>query len=117
MDNKPKYLIVAGASAGGINALTELIAQLDEDIDAAICVVIHLSKTGGSVAGFLAHRMQQYTSMRCVVAQDSMPIVRGSIYIAPADSHLVVSGQSLICSRNNFRIQCSTLRCTSQELI
>jgi chemotaxis response regulator CheB len=32
----PKFIIVAGASAGGINAMSEFVAQLHEDIDAAV---------------------------------------------------------------------------------
>jgi two-component system chemotaxis response regulator CheB len=37
-------VVCIGASAGGLNAVSELIAQLPADINAAIFVVLHLSR-------------------------------------------------------------------------
>lgn len=34
---EPKYVIVIGASAGGLQAVTELVAQVNEEMDAAFC--------------------------------------------------------------------------------
>ena len=39
--NEPKYIIVIGASAGGLQTVTELMAQVTEEMDAAIFVVLH----------------------------------------------------------------------------
>src|SRR5688572_1014833 len=38
-----KQIVVIGASAGGIEALRELVAKLPRDFAAAICVVLHTS--------------------------------------------------------------------------
>ena len=53
---QPKYIIVAGASAGDIQARSDFIALLNEDMDAAVCIVIHLSNK--SVRDFLVNRPQ-----------------------------------------------------------
>ena len=45
-DNKPDFIITVGASAGGLRALNELVAQLDKNWNVAVFIVIHLSKTG-----------------------------------------------------------------------
>lgn len=42
----PEYLITIGASAGGLNAMSELVSQLRENINAAVFIVLHLSKIG-----------------------------------------------------------------------
>jgi two-component system chemotaxis response regulator CheB len=84
----PSFITVIGASAGGVDALGELLAQLPEDIDNAIFVVLHLSSRG--IADFLSAKLQHLTPLPCKVAKDGARIERGHIYIAPADSHLVI---------------------------
>lgn len=49
----PEYLITIGASAGGLNAMSELVSQLRENINAAVFIVLHLSKIG--LSDFLVH--------------------------------------------------------------
>ena len=39
---KPKFIIVFGTFAGGMNALIELVNQLKEDMDTAVFIVMHL---------------------------------------------------------------------------
>jgi two-component system chemotaxis response regulator CheB len=84
----PKCIIVIGASAGGINALCELVAQFQKEIDAAIFIVLHLSRRG--VGDYLKHRLQQYTELTCHLATDELAIEKGNIYIAQPDFHLIV---------------------------
>lgn len=40
----PKFIVAIGTSAGGFFALAELISQLNDGMDAAFFVVMHLSK-------------------------------------------------------------------------
>lgn len=42
----PDFYIVIGASAGGLNATTELVSQLSDKINASVFIVLHLSKVG-----------------------------------------------------------------------
>ena len=54
------FIIVIGASAGGITPLTELMSQFDPDINAAIFIVLHLSNTG--IGTFLKDKIQQHSA-------------------------------------------------------
>ena len=38
------FIITIGASAGGLNAINELVTQLPANLNAAVLIVIHLSK-------------------------------------------------------------------------
>ena len=88
MPKEPKYIIIAGASAVGINALSELVAQLNVGMDAAVFIVLHLSKTG--IGATLPRRFQQFTPLTCLMAKDGDSIEKGKIYIAVPDYHLII---------------------------
>jgi two-component system, chemotaxis family, protein-glutamate methylesterase/glutaminase len=88
MKNEPKYIVVAGASAGGLDALAELVSQLKPGMQMAMLVVLHLSRKG--IGDFLVHRLQQFTSLHCVAAADEVEIQEDHVYIAPPNYHLLV---------------------------
>jgi two-component system, chemotaxis family, protein-glutamate methylesterase/glutaminase len=94
---KPKFIVVVGTSAGGVNALSELVAQLNEGMDAAFFIVMHLSRTG--ISDFLVHRLQPHTSLLCEVAREDTPIEKGHIYIAAPNHHLLVKKDKIILGR------------------
>lgn len=89
MKKEPGYIVVIGASAGGFTALTELVRQLDTDIDAAYFIVLHLSAK--SISGYLAHRLQEFTDLKCLLAMDGLPVRRGHVYVAVPNQHLMVN--------------------------
>lgn len=91
---KPKFIVVVGASAGGMNALIELVAQLKPGMDAAVFIVFHLSRT--SVSDFLLHRLQPHTDLKCTIAKDGATIEKGHIYIAGANYHLLVKNNKIL---------------------
>ncbi|MCW3106989.1 MAG: hypothetical protein JWQ09_1495, partial [Segetibacter sp.] len=82
------FIITIGASAGGLNAISELVAQLPEGLNAAVFIVIHLSKVG--LGEFLITRLQKYTPFTCIIPKDREEIESGHIYIAPPDTHLLI---------------------------
>ena len=92
--DKPKFVIVVGASAGGLNALSEFVTQLQPDLDAAIFIVMHLSHT--SISDFLAHNLKQRTALPCEKAIDGAPIKKGHIYIASPNLHLLVKKETIV---------------------
>lgn len=97
MANKPGFIIVIGASAGGLNAMSELVAQFDKDIDAAIFIVLHLSRKG--ISDFLVHQVQKHTSLPCKMAIDQAPIEKGHIYVALPNLHLLVKKDQIAIGR------------------
>jgi two-component system chemotaxis response regulator CheB len=90
----PNFIVVVGTSAGGMNALIELVSQLKEDIDAAFFIVMHLSRT--SISDFLVHRLQPHTSLKCEVAKEDASIEKGHIYVAAPNQHLLVKKNKII---------------------
>jgi len=80
-------IIVVGASAGGVEALLELIGGLPPDLPAAMFVVLHVSATETSVLPKILARNAQVPVAH---AEDGDPIELGRVYIAPPDRHLLV---------------------------
>lgn len=83
-----RNVIVLGASAGGIAALSSLISGLPDDLDAAVLVVLHLSKKSNAdiiIAGF-----KKQTTLNCQVASEGAKIRKGHLYLAPPEHHIIV---------------------------
>jgi two-component system chemotaxis response regulator CheB len=89
-------LVVVGASAGGIEALTELVRGLPGDFPAPIAVVLHLPTGGTSV---LPSILDRATALSAVAATEGAELQGGHIYVAPTDCHLVVNRGELALSR------------------
>jgi two-component system chemotaxis response regulator CheB len=95
MKSEPKYIVVVGASAGGLNALSELVSGLKPDMNIAVLIVLHLSRKG--ISDFLAHKLQKFTGFHCLVAKDREKIYADHIYVASPNYHLLVKdGHTLI---------------------
>lgn len=80
-------IIVVGASAGGVEALTTLVSALPSKLPAAIFVVLHLPPEPPSL---LPTILQRSSRMMVTHAQDKEPIEHGRIYIAQSDCHIVI---------------------------
>jgi two-component system chemotaxis response regulator CheB len=86
---EPASAVVAlGASAGGVEALTEVVAGLPPDLPAAVLVVLHLSPTSESA---LPRILARAASMPVAHAEDREKILAGRVYVAPPDCHLLVA--------------------------
>jgi two-component system chemotaxis response regulator CheB len=80
-------IVVVGASAGGIEALVQVVRELPEDLDAALMVVLHMAPAGGAA---LAKILDRAGPLPAVAATDQAPIEPGKIYACVADHHLLV---------------------------
>ncbi len=80
-------LIVIGASAGGIEALLTLAADLPRDLHAALLVVVHISPTHRSV---LPRMLSTAGPLPASHAVDAETVLPGRIYIAPPNRHLLL---------------------------
>jgi two-component system chemotaxis response regulator CheB len=94
MSGQPTFIITIGASAGGLKAVSELVALFPPDLDAAVLVVLHLSDK--STGDFIVQQIQEQTSLPCRLGADSMQLERASIYIAPPNVHLMVKKNAVI---------------------
>ncbi len=81
-------LFVIGSSAGGLDALTRLVAQLPADFAAPIFVVNHMAADANTEV--LVRSLSQSGPLPCSVAMDEAAFLGGHIYVAPADHHLLV---------------------------
>lgn len=80
-------IIVIGASAGGVEAISQIIGSLPEDIAAAIFVVIHIAPTARSLLPAILARRGLLPAKH---PRDGEPIEKGVIYVAPPDHHLML---------------------------
>lgn len=80
-------IIVVGTSWGGLSALRTLIAGLPADYGLPVVVVQHRHRRSD---GLLTDILQDDTSLRVCEVEDKAPMSAGSVYVAPADYHLLV---------------------------
>ncbi|MDQ3444071.1 MAG: chemotaxis protein CheB [Chloroflexota bacterium] len=79
-------IVVIGASAGGIQALLEVIAELPANFAAPVFVVVHIG-TGRSVLPTLLSRG---SVLQATHATHGERFEAGHIYVAPPDCHMLV---------------------------
>jgi two-component system, chemotaxis family, protein-glutamate methylesterase/glutaminase len=82
-------IILLGASAGGVDALTGLCRGLPNDLPAAVMVVQHVAPTARSV---LPQLLDRAGPLPAAHAEDGEVIRPGQIYVARPDHHLLVNG-------------------------
>ena len=80
-------VIVLGASAGGVDALSAVMAGLPAGLGAAVLVVLHVAPRGTSV---LPHILSTRGPLPARHAADGERLEPGRVYVAPPDQHLVV---------------------------
>ena len=97
MPNKGRNIIVIGTSAGGLDALDQLVGQLPTDIPASIFIVQHLAPEGSGDA--LLHRLGRYKAFQCKLATDGDRFRPGRVYIAPPDNHLLVKEKQVLVTK------------------
>ena len=101
----PKFIVVIGASAGGLDALAEMVQTLRKGLNVAYCIVLHLSRKG--IGDFVVHRLSKATSMPCSLAEDKGVIQRDNIYIARPNQHMLLKDNKIILGggpeENRFR--------------
>ena len=89
-------IVVIGASAGGIQALTTLVAGLPRDFPASLMVVVHIPPYAVSR---LPEILSRSGPLLATHAQHGEVIEPGRIYIAPPDRHLLVRAGWIELSR------------------
>ncbi|MDE0803292.1 MAG: chemotaxis protein CheB [Acidimicrobiales bacterium] len=75
------------ASAGGVGALSTVLAALPKSFPAPVMVVQHLDPNHRSM---LAEIMDRNSALHAVQADEGVQIEPGTVYIAPPDRHMLV---------------------------
>jgi len=81
-------IVALAASAGGLNALSRVLAALPEDFPAALVVVQHLDPRHRSL---MAEILSRRTPLRVREAREGDRVAPGVAFIAPPDRHLLVN--------------------------
>jgi two-component system chemotaxis response regulator CheB len=93
---EPRGLVVVGASAGGVEALRAFVSGLPMGFGGAVCVVLHIPRSGTSA---LPHILARNCSLPVAHATDGGRLEAGRIYVAPTNFHVLVAGGRLRLSR------------------
>jgi two-component system chemotaxis response regulator CheB len=80
-------VVTVGASAGGVEALTKVVAGLPADLPAAVTIVLHVSPTGSSA---LPEILSRSTDLPVAHARNEEELTAGHVYVARPDCHLLV---------------------------
>jgi two-component system chemotaxis response regulator CheB len=80
-------IVAIGASAGGVEALRELVRHLPADFPGSLFVVIHIPSDAPSL---LPRILSRSGPLPATHAKDGEPIAAGRIYVAPPDRHLLI---------------------------
>lgn len=98
-DRTPRVpeVVAVGCSTGGPDALTKVLSTIPADFPLPIVVVQHMPRV---FTKMFADRLDRSVPMRVVEARDSMPLARGTVYIAPGEHHMeVVRRGTLVATR------------------
>src|SRR5689334_22453180 len=97
-------VVAVGASAGGVEALTDFAANLPPDLPYAVLVVLHVPASAPSV---LAKILDRHGPLPAVTAQGDTRLEPGTITVAAPDRHLLVDDHRVVLSEgpteNGFR--------------
>lgn len=88
----PVAVVGIGASAGGIEAFTALLAALPPDTGLAFVFILHLAPTRASL---LADILSRATSMPVTEVRDEPLILADHVYVVPPGQFMIVSQGAL----------------------
>ena len=80
-------IIVIGASAGGVQALSRLVADLPPELPAAVFIVLHVP---ANVPSLLPVILSRDARLPVAHAADGEPIRPSKVYVAPPNRHLLI---------------------------
>ena len=79
--------VVIGASAGGVEALSELLPALPPSLRASFFIVLHLPRERPSL---LVEIYEKRCALPVREAEDKEPVEPGTVYFAPPDYHMLI---------------------------
>src|SRR3989440_3555411 len=89
---EPSPLVVVGASAGGIEALSTLVSSLPADFPAPLVIAQHLDPSRPSI---LADILARHTTLPVRLVTDHTPLQGGVVFVVPANRHVAMTNHPL----------------------
>jgi two-component system chemotaxis response regulator CheB len=101
---KKQDIIVIGASAGGVAALTDLVRSIPAAFKGAVFIVLHIPPGSPS---HLPEILADASSLKVSHPIDGEKIRYGHIYVAPPDHHMLIEKERILIKKgpkeNRFR--------------
>jgi two-component system CheB/CheR fusion protein len=85
-------LVVVGSSAGGVEALSALVAGLPRDLPAPLILAQHLDPRRPSRLGEILARR---STLPVRVVEDHAPLAPGVVYVVPSNHHVTVTDHAV----------------------
>ena len=85
-------IVGVGASAGGLEAFTQLLKALPADTGMAFVLVQHLAPTHASA---LAEILARATKMRVMEVHEEATVEPNHVYVIPPDRSMIIAGGAL----------------------
>ncbi|MDN5696943.1 MAG: hypothetical protein L0G70_03080 [Rubrobacter sp.] len=86
------HLIVVGASAGGVDAISRMISTLSEDFPVPVVVAQHLSPDRES---HLQEILSRKSALPVKTVTDHEKLRAGTVFVVPADRHVNITDQTI----------------------
>jgi len=97
MPPKGRNIIVIGTSAGGLEALDQLVGHLPAALSASIFIVQHMAPHNSGEP--LLRRLSRHKAFQPKLAKHGERFKPGRIYIAPPDRHLLVKKNNVLVTK------------------
>ena len=90
--SRVSQLVVVGASAGGIDALSTLVATLPREFPAPLVIAQHLDPGRPS---HLAEILARRSTLPVRTVTDHVPLENGVVYVVPANRHVEITDHAI----------------------
>lgn len=94
-------IILIGGSAGALEVIFNLLPEIKPSLQTPIILIIHRLKTSKDT---LAELLAIKTNLQVKEPDDKEPIQPGTIYLAPADYHLLIEKDHTISLDNSEKV-------------
>ena len=90
---RPFQLVTIASSAGGVRALTHLLARMPADLAVPVVIVQHLDPRHETV---IADVLGRHSTMPVKLAEHEERAKPGTVYVAPPNRHLFIGADSVL---------------------
>lgn len=101
---KLSKMIVIGGSAGSLSMLIKIISVLKKDMNVSVLIVLHRKPSEDNV---LLDVLKSRTDFKVGEAEDKDQLTRGSMFVAPADYHVLIEREGCITLDDSEKVNFS----------